>query len=203
MNGDYCKIIREFYTDVLIICWKYNNYWEDKFMIGKKYTILNKWNRLFTLLAGLLTFFLFIGCATRDNYGTIHRDRDLDNMFLRYEVLPDHNYYTSGGYDFPNAILAVHRDYELDNQGNLWVEVPNVDYNQMRKWIDTIAPEQNYRFSNAYFAAYILDSNGKRVGAWYAVEPFATVKFLEGNKILVYTPELNQNSILSYRRLDT
>ena len=162
-------------------------------MIGKKYIIFNKWNGLLTLLAGILTFVLLAGCVTGGNYGTLKRDRDLDNMFLNYEVLPAHRYYTSGGYDAPNAILAIHRDYELDNPANLWKEIPNVDYYQMRKWIDTIAPEQNYRFSNGYFGTYILDPNGKRVGAWYAIEVFATVKFLEGNKILVHTPALNQN----------
>ena len=58
----------------------------------------------------------------------------------------------------------------------------------MKKWIDTISPEQDYRHSNAYFAAYILDTDGKKIGAWYSIDPHATVKFLEGNKILVYTP---------------
>jgi hypothetical protein len=81
----------------------------------------------------------------------------------------------------------------LENSGNLWVPVPNVDSGQMRKWMETIAPEQNYRWSNAYFAAYILDPTGKRVGAWYAIESQTTVKFLEGNKIQVYTPTKNPN----------
>jgi hypothetical protein len=109
-------------------------------------------------------------------------------MFQNYQVLPDHRYYTTGGYDAPDAILAVNSDYILDNSGSLWVPIPNVDQAQMKKWIDTIAPEQNYRGTNSYFAAYILDANGKRVGAWYSVDPNATVKFLDGNKIVVNTP---------------
>jgi hypothetical protein len=72
------------------------------------------------------------------------------------------------------------------------VPIPNVDYAQMRKWIDTIAPEQNYRYLNGYFAAYILDLNGKRVGAWYSIASYTPVKFLEGNKIQVYTPDLDR-----------
>ncbi len=158
-------------------------------MMGKMFNTLSKWNRLSTLLAAILTLFLLIGCAAGGNYGKLDRDRDLDNMFLNYEVLPDHRYYTSGGYDAPDAILAIHRDYELDNPGNLWVTIPTVDYAQMRKWIDTIAPEENYR-ADGYFAAYILDPNGKRVGAWYSIQSTTTVKFVEGNKILVYTPDL-------------
>ena len=146
-------------------------------------------NRFFILLTSIIAISFFTGCVTTDGtYGTTKRDRDLDNMFLRYEVLPDHNYYTSGGYDKPDAILALHKDYVLDNTKTYWRLIPNVDYAQMRKWIDTIAPEQDYRYSNAYFAAYILDPDGKRIGAWYAIDPHATVKFLEGNMVLVHTP---------------
>ena len=161
-------------------------------MFGKTYKTAGNWHRLFSLLAALLALFLVISC-TGGNYGTMQRDRDLNNKFLNYEVLPDYRYYTTGGYDAPNAILAIHRDYDLDNAANLWVPVPHVDSAQMRKWIDTIAPEQNYRYSGAYFAAYILDPNGKKVGIWYAYDPNTTVKFLEGNKIQVYTPELNKD----------
>jgi len=96
-------------------------------MMGKMFNTLSKWNRLSTLLAAILTLFLLIGCATGGNYGKLERNRDLDNMFLNYEVLPDHRYYTTGGYDAPDAILAIHRDYELDNSENLWRAIPNVD----------------------------------------------------------------------------
>jgi hypothetical protein len=164
-------------------------------MLARIYDAFRRMNRLLTLLGAFFSLFLLVGCAG-GNYGRLDRDRDLDSMFLNYEVLPDHRYYTSGGYDSPNAILAIHRDYELDNPGNLWVSVPNVDYAQMRKWIDTIAPEQNLRFSGSYFAAYILDTNGQRVGVWYAIENQATVKFFEGKKVQVYPPDLNKNIYL-------
>jgi hypothetical protein len=161
--------------------------WRDRKMIKKTHNIINGWNELFTLVI-IIALFLSAGCATGGNFGKTERNRDLDNMFLHYEVLPDHRYYTTGGYDAPAAILAIHTDYILDNSGNLWVPIPNVDQAQMKKWIDTIAPEQNYKGTNSYFAAYILDPNGKRVGAWYSIDPNATVKFIDGNKILVNTP---------------
>jgi hypothetical protein len=162
------------------------------------YIILKRRNVLFTLLVSLLALFLLAACsATGDIYGTLDRDRDLDNMFRNYEVMQDYNYFTTGGYDKPNAILLIHKDYVLDNPGNLWVPIPNVDYNQMRKWIYVIGSEQDDIRSGNYYAAYILDQNGNRVGVWYSVEVFATVKFTEGNNILVYTPELRQESILS------
>jgi hypothetical protein len=162
----------------------------------KTFGTFSRMKSLLILLAPFFALFLLAGCAA-GNYGKIARDRDLDNMYHNYEVLPDHRYYTSGGYDAPNAILAIHRDYELDNPGNLWVPIPNVDSGQMRKWIDTIAPDQNYRRSGSYFAAYILDPDGKRIGAWFSIENSTTVKFLEGNKVQVYTPQLNQDFYLN------
>ena len=178
--------------NITVICWRETIYAEGKVMMNKTQNTISGGYGLFMLLAAFLALFLLVGCAG-GNYGKLNRDRDLDNMFLNYEVLPDHRYYTTGGYDAPNAILAIHRDYALDNPGNLWVSIPNVGSGQMRKWIDTIAPDQNYRWSGRYFAAYILDPMGKRVGAWFAIENHTTVKFLEGNKIQVYTPQLNQD----------
>jgi hypothetical protein len=168
-------------------------------MTGIIYNILKRRNNLFTLLASALILLLLAGYAAAGNiYGSLDRDRDLDNMFRNYEVLQDYNYFTSGGYDTPNAILLIHKDYEMDNPGNLWVPIPYVDYEQMRKWVSVISSEQDFNRSGNYYAAYILDQNGQRIGVWYSVEVFATVKFLEGNKVLVYTPELNQHrSILS------
>jgi len=163
-------------------------------MIKRIHNILNRENSLFTLLASTLMFFLLAGCTAAGGiYGTLDRDRDLDNMFRNYEVMQDYNYFTSGGYDRPNAILLIHKDYELDNPGNLWVPIPYVDYDQMRKWVSVISSEQDFNRSGDYFAAYILDRNGQRVGVWYSFEIFAIVKFLEGNKILVYTPDLFKN----------
>ena len=168
-------------------------------MTERIYKILNKQDGLLNLLASALMLFLLASCAATGNiYGTLDRDRDLDNMFLNNEVLQEYNYFTSGGYYKPNAILLIHKDYELDNPGNLWVPIPSVDYNQMRRWISIISSDQDFTRTGNYYAAYILDKNGKRVGVWYSVETFATVKFLEGSKILVYTPDLfHKYSILS------
>lgn len=165
-------------------------------MLKKIYSILNRRNTLFTILASTLMILLLVGSAAADIYGTQRRDRDLDNRFHDYEVLQDYNYYTSGGYDVPNAILLIHKDYELDNPKNLWVPISYVDYNQMRKWVSVISSEQDATRSGNYYATYLLDQNGNKVGVWYSIEVFATVKFVDEDKILVYTPQLRQGSIL-------
>jgi hypothetical protein len=118
------------------------------------------WTRaiaFFLLFAVVLTF---IGCAGSGKRGTLKRDRELDNQFMRYEVIPDHRYYFSGGYAKPNAILGIHKDYQLVS--TLWQPVQ------------------------------IRDPTGKRVGIWYSIQSYTPIRFLEGNKIEVITPDLRQ-----------
>ena len=171
----------------------------EELVMTKLFNILDRRNILFTLLASALMLFLLAGYAAAGTvFGKLDRDRELDKMFRNYEVLQDYNYYTSGGYDVPNAILLINKNYKLDNPGNLWKWIPEVDYEQMRKWVSVISSEQDFNRSGGYTAAYILDRNGQRVGVWYSVEDFATVRILEGKRILAYTPDLfHKFSILS------
>ena len=154
------------------------------------------WFRLAILVvAAMAVSLVFSGCATTGaNRGMLERNRDLERTLLSYEVFPDHQYYTSGGYDKPNAILGIHEDYELVT--DLWLHIPNVNTAQMRKWIDTISPDQDYG-SKGYFAAYILDPEGNKVGFWYSIQDTTTIKFLGDNKLQVYTPDLFQPGELS------
>jgi hypothetical protein len=129
------------------------------------------------------------GCAHSGNYGTLHRDRELDRMFLSSQVLPGYKYYISGGYDKPIAILGIHHDYHLVS--NLWLPVPNVDSGLIQKWVQTIDPESR-ETGHSYFAYFILDPDGRRAGFWYSIQHDTVVKFLDEHKIEVYTPDLIQ-----------
>ena len=159
--------------------------------MGKLFYGGTGWLRIATLIGTLIVSLVLSGCAsTGGNHGRLKRNRDIDYKFYAYEVLPDHRYYTSGGYDKPNAILAIHKDYELVT--DLWLSIPNVNSAQIRKWIDTISPKEDYRGSKGYFGAYILDPNGNTVGVWYSIQNTTVIKFLGENKLEVYTPDLFQ-----------
>jgi hypothetical protein len=158
-------------------------------MLRKKFNISDKGKSLLTLLISAFVFFLLAGCATTGMYGTVDRDYDLDERFRNYEVLQEYTYYESGGYRAPNAILLIHKDYELDNSAQLWRPVPDIDSYKMKYWLSAIHNERYLNKPSRYYAAYILDPNGQRAGVWYSFEPLATAKFLEGNKVVVYTPD--------------
>jgi len=140
-------------------------------------------------LAAVFMFFSLSACA-RGNYGSLMWDRELDDTFVNYQVLPDHRYYITGGYGAPSAILALQNDYLLENSANLWVPVPDVDSSHVKKWIDNLSPEEKFWEGGEFLAAYILSPAGERVGAWYSGQRQTTVEFLEGDRIKVYTPEL-------------
>ena len=152
-------------------------------MKKKRMRIRHMWSGLIFFLV-VAAAGLFVGCATSGNYGTLQRSQELNQKFLNSEVLPDYNYYISGGYDRPNAILGIHKDYQLVS--DLWEPV-QMSSAQMEKFIQAIDPE-SYRGPAGYFAAYIMGSDGKKVGIWYSIQNTTTVKFLGGNKVEVYTP---------------
>ncbi|MBE9520297.1 MAG: hypothetical protein IME97_04140, partial [Proteobacteria bacterium] len=55
--------------------------------------------RMTILIASLVMSMVLSGCAsTGANRGMLERNRDLERTLLSYEVIPDHRYYTSGGY---------------------------------------------------------------------------------------------------------
>jgi hypothetical protein len=128
------------------------------------------------------------GCAGSGSHGTMKRDQALNQQFLSFQVLPDYTYYFSGGYDKPEAILGIHKDYQL--VPGLW-QTAQISSAQLEKWISTISPEDYKR--GGYFAAYILDPDGKRAGIWYSIQNSTTVKFPGENRIEVYTPDLFQS----------
>ncbi len=141
------------------------------------------------VLAFILMLVFFTGCAG-GNYGKLVYDRDLNNTFDSYQVLPDHRYYVTGGYESPAAILAIHKDYQLDNDANMWVPVPNVSPAQMQRWIENLSDNIKFWNSPTFMASYILAPDGKRLGAWYSGQSNTSIKFTEDNRIKVYPPNL-------------
>lgn len=153
----------------------------------------NKIMNLSSVSTGLITMLvisavagILAGCATSGIKGSMQPSQELNQKFLNCEVQQGYNYYYSGSFERPNAILGIHKDYQLVSQ--LWNTV-ELSSAQLTTWIGAIAPEE-YRGPSGYSAAYILDSNGKKVGIWYSIQNSTGVKFFEGNKVNVNSPDL-------------
>jgi hypothetical protein len=115
-------------------------------------------------------------------------DSELDYTFTGHEVLPDHRYYITGGYAAPEAIIAIHNDYQLDNGSKLWVEAPEVDSAQLQLWMGNYHKYARPGTGTLFMAAYIVNPDRNRVGAWYSRQRETRVDFLENNRVKVYPP---------------
>jgi hypothetical protein len=158
-------------------------------MKRKSYHDIRMWLVFLTWTGIALMFPMLSGCAS-GNYGTMRWDRDLNNMFENYQVLPDHTYYVTGGYNAPAAILALQKEYQLENDAGVWVQVPDVNENLIKRWVENLSRDMTFWQNNQFAASYIYDPQGKRVGAWYSGKKTTTVKFLEDNRIKVYPPDM-------------
>ncbi|MFH2218455.1 MAG: hypothetical protein ABII68_02195 [Pseudomonadota bacterium] len=121
------------------------------------------------------------GCL--ENYGILKPSLEVDRMFVKLQVLPDHKYYYSGPDAIPDAIIGIHNSYTLDSR--LWKPV-DLTPEQIKKWLSWMTGDLYTTITN--YGWYILDPSGKRVGVWFSPFYYTTIKMGEGNHIAVYTP---------------
>jgi hypothetical protein len=115
-------------------------------------------------------------------YGKLKRDRDVNNLFQSYEVLPDHKYYTSGKADIPYAIIGIQNKYKL--RPGTWQQV-ELTTPLLRGWIS--------KMDNIYgyppYGSIILDDDGQQIGVWYSSKQWTTVIIEEKNEVAILAPE--------------
>ena len=116
-------------------------------------------------------------------YGRLKRNRDVNQTFENYKILPDHKYYTSGQADIPHAIIGIQNNYKL--RPGLWQEI-NLTRPLLRGWVSQMDNIYGY----PPYGSVILDDNGKRIGVWYSSKQWTTVIIEENNEIAVLVPEV-------------
>ena len=115
-------------------------------------------------------------------YGKIERDKAVNEIFDKHEVLSDHNYYRSGPGTIPYAIIGIHKSYKL--RKGLWKQV-DLTTQLLRSYtfqMDTI-------YGYPPYGSKIVDNNGKQLGIWYSSKQWTTVIMEKDNGVSVFTPE--------------
>ena len=115
-------------------------------------------------------------------YGKIKRDRDVNQIFQTYKILPDHTYYTAGQGNIPLAIIGVQDSFKL--RPGLWKRV-DITVPLLRGWVTQMDNIYGY----PPYGSVILDDNGQRLGIWYSSKQWTTVIIEEKNEIAVLAPE--------------
>lgn len=124
---------------------------------------------------------IFAGCAVPLS-GRLLSSPELTEVFKRGQILPDHQYYVSGFQRVPYAIIAVDNKYQL--QAGPWQPI-DMDSTALNQLI--------YRMEHVYSlnprAAWMLDSQGNRLGAWYSSQYQTLIKREKDNRIVVGSPD--------------
>lgn len=129
------------------------------------------------------------GCAAfKGSYGDIVPDDAARKSFESYRMDPGMNYYYSGSDANPNAIIGLKKEYELDN--DLWKPI-RPDNKLFKEYVWGLQHRAN-EYHMAQYGFAINDHQGKQIGIWYSVLKLKIrlVKMGTGNKVIVYTPEL-------------
>lgn len=131
------------------------------------------------------------------NYGRIlpsdEAERDMDGGLFHQE----YRYYTSGSDLYPNALIGLHRGYQLHRDA-LWKEVAM----SPAKLRETVG------FMKAKAAEYhqyprgfdLIDTQGRKIGIWYAILQARTfLRFEEDGSVMIHTPDLETYEKLEAR----
>ena len=143
--------------------------------IRKTYKNRQLWY-FFLLLAGIFVLALIAGC-TAGTYGSLKRDAGVQQAFESNQVPMDYKYYYYGDSE-PYVIFGIEPKYDM--KSNVWREAtPDTDdFKEMVRWI-----WEDYGYYK--FGANILDPEGKKVGVFYSAIRETSVKFMDGNRIMV------------------
>ncbi len=125
------------------------------------------------------------GCAGSGYYGRLQRNRDADQIFKTYQVLPDHKYYFTGPDGRPDAIMGIQDKYTLETtQWTLFSPTGNT----LARGIDAINFHHGTRVRYYPYGFFILDPEGNRLGIWYSIWDWTTIIVKEDNRIEVFPP---------------
>lgn len=145
-----------------------------------------------SLIASLLLLLFLSGCApsTCLDCGRLVSNHQVDYQFQSLQILSDHRYYYSGEILEPDAIVAIHQDYVLE-QG-FWTEI-QLTKKQLKEWMWMFATvedtwDEDDRMTINYEGRVIVAPDGNRVGVYFSKYHHATVMFPGNNTIKIYKP---------------
>jgi hypothetical protein len=142
------------------------------------------------LLLGALVLF---GCAGMlSGVGTNVLDEIAWDNFETFQIDPDMNYYASGPHDdYPIVIMGLKKQYVLDN--DLWRPLPSDP--QLFKHLIKSMQFEAQKIGQVQRGFALKSPEGQDIGICYCrLTVWINVKMGEGNKVIVYTPDSEENS---------
>ena len=139
-----------------------------------------------TSIFALIVLCFFSGCAG-PNYGSIDPNTAATKAFEAFQIDPDMNYYYSGPYASPNALIGLKKSYTLNS--DLWKTIDP----QPKLIKELITGMQNIAFEHGecQHGFIIRDNKGNTIGVWYSILQARTfIRMRDGNNVEIFTPDL-------------
>ena len=138
----------------------------------------------------ILILIVSVGCAgsIAQHYGSIVPDRNATDVFEKYQINPNYNYYISGSDVYPNAFIGLDKSYVLDT--DLWkkVEITPAKFRELVQYMQDKALSTGQ--SQHGFAMF--DDKGKKIGIWYSILSVKTWLKMEDERTgIIYTPDID------------
>ncbi len=108
------------------------------------------------------TVYILWGCSAA-NRGGLRNSREATNAFERLHVFPGYRYYYLNQENSPYAVVGLEHGYRIEDM--LYTEVdPN-----SKTFEKVVGLVKDFPARGSFTTgAYILDPEGKRIGAWYS-----------------------------------
>ena len=125
----------------------------------------------------VVALMLVVGCAA--NYAKFQINDQIEQTFKSYRMIDGFYYYYSGRENTPSAIVGIDPAFQFTS--TLWTAI---EPSQFKKVVNRMIPPSSDRL----YGANILAPDGRRVGVLYSWVMNQSAR-IDGNKILVYSPE--------------
>ncbi|MEN8190960.1 MAG: hypothetical protein ABFS19_14030 [Thermodesulfobacteriota bacterium] len=154
---------------------------------------------LIFILLGLTTLSLQ-GCLAGLSISTSNTivSAEMENLFTSGTLLPDHTYYSQGHSDSPEAIIAIHNDFQL--QSNLWSrrDWSQEEFKDIIFWMGT--DEMGTCFNRG---GPLIAPDGRQFGMWYSKKDITVIRQPSPNVVVIYPFEaINGSSCRRQEWLD-
>ena len=159
----------------------------------------------FLILFFLLSFFcvLMLSCASNwtKNYGSSVKDDEIRAMFETYEYAPDYNYFYTGNANDPEAILGIHKNYELVKVSGRINVARWQKFEPGGKILKELVEAMNMPGKGTPYGSIINAPSGDRIGVMYSTKVKSSYTDNPNDNYKQWKP-ISSNCYLSKLRTD-
>lgn len=139
------------------------------------------------------------GCAAlMANFGTIDPEGHITKEFEGFKVNPDYQYFVTGSYVYPHALIGLDKRFIL--RGNLWTRVDMTQETMKEMVISMQRKALEVGWNLHLYGFAIRDKEGRQIGVWYSILKARTAVKIEGNEVDLYPPPLDIYEIYEIER---